>query len=469
MENRAILNQSYLDVFKRRWKLIALLGLLGCVVAFGYSFTESSSYSAETRVLLRPIVTNPFQPNIRPTDSVDLPSEREQVFSERVIALAEQHVPEGTRPFERSQMTVDPVGDSLVLRISYASDNEAEAEAWSNAMALGFLERRQERAAGLVDNLTANLNARIELLQNSSVAGAQDQIRELTRQVSDLEQILTDPGEVLRSPVVTREAGPLPTWMTQLAIVGVFLIIGAAFAVLRDRSDPRVMSLEELQMVAEPVLAHTDFLRKKGQILPGPPNQSQGLDYLHLRLIEGTGNIPRVMTVSPIDRDEIPEYVPEKLAYAIAETGKTVLLVSPYIEINETKRPSFVSVATQKSTASASKITVNVAEIVDDTSVTDKLVSLLPLPLPTWERVPSGQFMDLLEAVVADFDHTIIVTPALMHRFVTGLETIQSADAALLAAEIKNVTSDDVESAVELLHTLGAPYEGVIAIEERNR
>lgn len=445
------------------------MGLVGCLVAAGYATTESSSYSAETRVLLRPIVTNPFQPNIRPTDSVDLASEREQVFSERVIDLAQQHVPEGTVEFDRSQMTVDPVGDSLVLRISYTAGNPDEAEAWANAMALGFLERRQERAAGLVDNLTANLHARIALLENSNVAGAQDQIRELNKQISDLEQILTDPGEVLRSPVVTQEAGPLPMWMTQIAIVAVFLILGAALAVLRDRADPRIGTLEGIEVVASPVLAFTDFQREKGKILPGEPKTSHGLEYVHLRLIERLGNIPRVMTISPIQDDEIPEYIPERLAYALAESGKSVLVISPHIDVQPTKRPSFVSVATKKSTADASKIAVNVTEIVDDASVTDKLVSLLPLPIPTWERVPSGQFMDWLEAVVDDFDHAIIVTPALSHRLVTGLEAVQNADAALIVAELGRVKSNDLEDAQELLHTLGAHFEGIIAMKDRRR
>src|SRR5687768_3646691 len=86
--------RSYLDVARRRWKVLAGAFVVALIAALAAGPLSSPEYTATTAVRIRPITDNPFASDTAAVATVDVPTEVEVVRSAAVIEAAAEDVGE---------------------------------------------------------------------------------------------------------------------------------------------------------------------------------------------------------------------------------------------------------------------------------------------------------------------------------------------------------------------------------------
>lgn len=234
-----------------RRRALILLGALVLGVVFGaYAFTTApEKFSATSRVQVKPLSMDPLQPT---TDAevVDIITEQDLVRSDEVAGrvIEELGLDLDNRTLRR-RVAVSSKEDSLVLEITYESNDATEAEEGANAFADAYLEMRRADAERDKRETLEVTETRAEFTRTALLAaraeGDSSAIQELQSQLNDLNRTANaidaiDPSDTGR--VVQRAATPDPV-LSKMAlgksvgIVAVFLGLGLGVALLVDRSD----------------------------------------------------------------------------------------------------------------------------------------------------------------------------------------------------------------------------------------
>jgi len=118
--------REYLSVLRARKWTIILVTLLVVGSAVGFSYLQTPQFTAEARVLVEPLPTNPTTAAVTPVYPlpVNLETEREIVDSLPVAAIAQEALDyEGSPDDLLQNITVEGVLETEVLVISYTSAN----------------------------------------------------------------------------------------------------------------------------------------------------------------------------------------------------------------------------------------------------------------------------------------------------------------------------------------------------------
>src|SRR5690349_5917702 len=129
--------RSYLDVARRRWKVIAAAFVIGLVASIALGPLATPRYSATTTVRIRPITDDPFASETAAVATVDVPTEVEVVRSADVIEAAAEDVDAAADvdlDAILADVEVEQVGDALALRIRFTHDRPERAAEWANAL-----------------------------------------------------------------------------------------------------------------------------------------------------------------------------------------------------------------------------------------------------------------------------------------------------------------------------------------------
>jgi succinoglycan biosynthesis transport protein ExoP len=250
--------RSYLDVARRRWKVLAAAMVIGLVLGIVVGPLATPRYTATTTVRTRPITDDPFASGTAAIATVDVPTEVEVVRSADVVEAAAEAV-DAAADIDLDAILADidvqQVGDALALRITFTHDRPDRAAEWANALANAYLDQRRASAVGLIGGLVAAIDDQITAIGPNPSPGDLERIRQLQERRGALESLVTTPGDVLRPAVVPDEPSGPPEWVGQLGVLAVALLGGAAAAIVLDRVDRRVRSAAEVAAGAGPVLA----------------------------------------------------------------------------------------------------------------------------------------------------------------------------------------------------------------------
>lgn len=468
--------RGYVEVVRRRWPAVLLVIGLGVVGAALVGDVGGSEFAAETRVAVRPIVRDPFQANIRPSDSVDIDTELEQVVSTATVRAAGERLgrsdvdpPEVVRNLE-----VDVVGSSLVVRIQYTAARAAAARDWADAIAEAYLEQREARAVGMVSEMLRVVEAELasvegelaaladESSDDGGVAGEieqvlADRIRDLSAERAALLQVSTDPGEVIRPAVLPREGTGVPPWVTRVGVLGLAILGAIGLAVALDRSDRRLRSVDELATVAGPVLGVL--------AVPGSPaarrwdsDPADMASLARLRLGRTLGrDVRRLAVASPHDEPAV-DLVASHLAYDFAADGSPTLLVATFDGlVDQGDRPTLPQLA------------------FGEVSLDDALVApghdggpwRLLIGEGDWDEVPAVDLSSLLGSLSDRFDSWVFAVPPLLEPHALGLVVAARADASVLVVDGRSAAVGDITGAITALGEVGAHYGGTVVRESR--
>ncbi|MBT0770541.1 hypothetical protein KIH74_16475 [Kineosporia sp. J2-2] len=295
--------------WRRRFVIVLLCALAGGLLAAGYASLGSPSYTATAVVKLASLPDNPLTTSTAAVRAVNPATESQVVTSSSVAARAAELMKSDDSPAALSRrVTVTNPLDSQVLRIDYSAASARRAADGANAFAQAYLDFRSEAVQAQIDSLDKELGDQAAALvkqQEKAQKLAITSSDEVTRanaetQVASLTGVLEQVrGQRAQLAAASRQAGEQvgsaqpPTGASGItppvmvaAGLAAGLVGGLVLALLRDRTDQRVRSREQIESVfGLAVIADVPVrrgrstpesedavLRRLGAVIASPPN-----------------------------------------------------------------------------------------------------------------------------------------------------------------------------------------------------
>jgi len=365
--------RDYWSIVRRRWRLIAVMSVIGVLAGAAYSVERGPSYTATAQVVVQPVTQGPLNQSTQATSQVNMSTEQAIAQSGPVIqqAAATLKVPASTlesAATKRLSVTVpaSTLTTSNVLQIGWQASSKPAAQQGANAFASAYLSYRHHQLAGQIAVLQGTLQQQISSLRT--------QIAQLSGQLAGnvsatTHQVLSIRLNELTSQASTAEAqlAALPTYndsggsvipavlngksssFGRSALVGIGLILGLllglAIAFARDLSDDRVRDAAQLeQRLGAPVLAivpaaEAAAARRRGRAAPSstaiaiatePDSRAADTARILRATVEAVSSRHnlRVLMVVAADTSMSAGLVVAELGVALAESGRRVLLVA---------------------------------------------------------------------------------------------------------------------------------------------
>ncbi len=320
---------SYVDAIRRRWAIVAALVIFGALLGFVLLSSQQRVFVAESRVQVRPIVSQSSDPNLDVARQIDIESEVRVASSQRVaewaLALVDQGEGLNSETFNEAevraaaaevvasgqldregaqsqlaQLEVEVAGDSNILSFTASANDPERARAIAQSTAVAYLEFRASkvssdrvavrerlalREAKLIEELTelaeerseaqaaaaaANPDFLVEIPQNAAEIAKTQELTEIGSNYAALEVSTVDPGVVLTDAEVplSRQGLPASSGLILGSLLG--LVVGLSIAYILDRGDDRIRSANtEISALGAQVLGSAPVDRKKFG-LPAP-------------------------------------------------------------------------------------------------------------------------------------------------------------------------------------------------------
>jgi succinoglycan biosynthesis transport protein ExoP len=336
---------DYLQVLRRRWKLVAAITLLVLGAALAVSLTSTKKYDATAKLLLQtndriqtllnPNASNP--PSFDPER--DLNTNVELIKLETVADRVRQQLRLNRSTSELlSQVKTETEGTSDVVSITVRDSNPTLAARIANAFAEQYVAFRR-RSARTAFSDAAQL-ARSQLNALPPAARDSEQGRQLQARLRELEisaALQTGGVEIVRRasrPDSPSRPRPLLSAALGLALG---LLLGIAAAFVFEFLDRRLKDEEAVEAVFQlPVLATIPrFARRAAERDDRAQREAYGMLAANLRFSGLRGDSGTVMITSPTPA-EGKTSVTLGLARALATIGQRVIAIEA-----DLRRPAF--------------------------------------------------------------------------------------------------------------------------------
>jgi capsular exopolysaccharide synthesis family protein len=258
----------YFGVLRRRYPIIILVTLLAVGVAFARSATATRIYEASTLVL----ITDPGKQTVLNDGDgpeVDIPTEIQLIYSGPIQVAANRAL--GADAARVSSLSIVPVGDTYLIRITAQSASPRVAQRAANAYAEAYVNGRQQQATESADrqililrNKLTELNTQLaaidgQIQATGALPGSDlalqrtdllNQIATTNQRVSDLQ--LQSELRVIGGALVVQEAGlpqdPVePTPMRDILLgFAVGLVLGLGLAFLAEFLDDKIKTAADI-------------------------------------------------------------------------------------------------------------------------------------------------------------------------------------------------------------------------------
>ncbi len=348
---------DYAAIIKRRWRVVLATALVFMVLGGLYTFKKGVTYTSNSSIVIRPILSDPFVDNR--IEDVGADTQAKVLDSTVVATTVAKRLKLDKDPKDLvNRLTVDnPVG-TLILNISFAASTPERAQAGAQAFAQAYLDYRrtnaEETQKRTIAELTAQQSAINRNLADASAAiannppgsdaatNAEARRSALISQLSDLEtqaaatsSIDTQPGEIIRPADLPAPASKMKVIVTILATGILGTLVGLGLALLRDRTDRGIRSRHDLiEVVGREPLA--EIPRPRNTTAGGLPalvdpagDEASSYRGLRVRLWPRRGTGPRRLLIAGVAPGPAPDAVGANLAVTIASSGWSTLLAWP--------------------------------------------------------------------------------------------------------------------------------------------
>ena len=475
--------RSYIGLVRRRKWWIAAAALLGLAASLGLSLTQAKQYSATAQILVQPAGSTAFgvaPAAVTPTDvQTDLQLVTSAPVQRKVSAIL------GGNP----SISATEVAQTNVIAITAISSSPPRAALIANTYAQAFVKNQQGAA------ITASAGAEIAL--KAQIKGLGTQIKNLSRNGSTAEQTaLQNQQAVLREQLAqmqvsgaagntggvevvapaqapTSPSSPKPV---QDALLGLAagLILGLAFAFLRDSLDDALSSKEAAeQLSGVPVLAMVPMVaawKKRDQPLVvsvshplSPAAESYRSLRTSLQFVRQERPLRTLVVTSPAAAEGKTSTV-ANLGAVFAQAGERVVLVS--CDLRRPRLAQFFGLDEQIGLTTVLLGEQSLADVVQPVSGHDTLWLLGAgrVPANPAELLNGPAARELFAALRAEFDLVLIDSPPVLP--VTDAMVLSNyANGTLLVVAAGQTRQAELERAAEKFAQAKAPLVGIVLNE----
>jgi succinoglycan biosynthesis transport protein ExoP len=466
-----------LDSLRRHAVLIVIVALLvGGLAALGLS-QRDPEYRATAQVLFAPpgielAIIGADTPQSNNTDR-QAATNVAIVEAGAIARVAARRLGDVSTRALRSSMTIDSASDSDVVDVTASAKSTAEAQRRADTYAATVVDQRralQARRARLVRRgVQQELDALSRRLRRS---GEGARLREQIFELDTLERHGTGSPSVVQRAADATERVDNPRQLTALALL-FGLLLGAALALLRDRSDRRVRDVEDLAGALDvPVLAsvgRSAAIRRGASFDDLPERDREVFRFLHGKLRFGDASQPRAVLVTSARDGEGKTAVAAYLAAAAAAAGDRALLVEA-----DVRRPDVAQRLGLESKVGLAQVLAG-AVALDDALAPVAVgqgahaLDVLPAGTASADAAPvlqSEAMRDLLERVRSEYDLTVIDS-APLGLVADALPLVGRVDGVLLATFVGRSDAAEVRRLRWQVAEMGGRVLGVVVSNGR--
>jgi len=386
-------------VAHRKWLVLAVVVLVTGLAA-GYSYSRSEVFSTTAQALVRPILTQPDDPD--PLKSLSMPTEALLVESTPVaqIAKAMMDTSAGIADLTKRVSVATPE-NTQILQITFTDSSAEGARAGAQAFAQAYLDFKADYARDTIavdaravqdlieveDELILDLDAKIATFTTDSpewqIAKSDRRSAEARRQgrLAQLAAITTsstNPGEVVqRAEVPTFPISPKHQVDLALgALLG--LAAGVALASVREQLQDRIQSptafrkvlkAPTLGLIPESPMLRGDLPRLVTIDAPRSP-AAEAYRTLRTNLLAACkGSKVRTVLVTGARQGEGKTTTAVNLAVALAQVGRSVVLIGA--DLRYPRVHSVLGIGNERGLGQVLLGSVSLDDALVDTSVAD--------------------------------------------------------------------------------------------------
>jgi succinoglycan biosynthesis transport protein ExoP len=349
-------------VLGRRWRVLALLLVLGVVGSLLYTHEKAVRYVSHAQVQVLAVTSNEFTsaaPSI--ANTVSMPTEQKIATSVSLANTAAASLGTGiTGPQALAHLTVTVPASTEILDFAYRASTPKAAQAGASAFEHAYLASRKATTLSLIApqrkaltsaqaqlqksldslerKLAAATNPSLSSRLTSQIGTVQAQINTNSAAITDLDTVNTA-GATVPEPATlpTKPAGAAHRIVLTAGIVG-GLVLGLIAAFIIDATDDHLHGPHDLaDLTGAPVLARIPLLhsakpwRRPDLAAEGPshPNVAEAYRLLANRLVVLSTDdaISSILIASPA-QGEGRSSVAANLAASFVDLGCRVWLVS---------------------------------------------------------------------------------------------------------------------------------------------
>jgi capsular polysaccharide biosynthesis protein len=194
--------------------------------------------------------------------AVSAESEVQFVLSDPVVALVREQLgtSQSTQQL-RSSTRVQAIPDARAISVTFTAGSPERARDGANAFADAYLAARATTLGELLDRSReaieaqyAEVAAQLESSPAARPGAPQAQLSSYAEQLGRLASVVVDPGVVISRAPLSDESSGLPDFVYPLVGGGVGLLLGGAVAVLRERVNAPIRSVDDLRRLGVPTL-----------------------------------------------------------------------------------------------------------------------------------------------------------------------------------------------------------------------
>jgi capsular polysaccharide biosynthesis protein len=340
----------YVRILRRRWWLVALVAMVGAVLAAAYVVVEPKSYTATSLVNVNVISSTPFSQARSESGLIDAQTEIQLAESSQVTSAAAKTLGGHQSPSQIAHATtVTMVPSSTAVKITYQAATAARAVQGADALAAAYLNYRGQLASTRINTIVRQLQKQQDSLErrfvavNRAIATARPGSTQSVQAQSDRDalnvQLSTVLSQINQYSGVDTSGGTVVTDAADHAVTvspssrtvvlsgaGAGLVLGIVLTYLVASARRRLYDATDISAAGGG--ATVVSLRSRQATVPALGEDRERIRSLRERLLVA---LPpgSVLAVADITGAEDSSDVGVNLALAYAETGRRVQLVLP--------------------------------------------------------------------------------------------------------------------------------------------
>jgi Mrp family chromosome partitioning ATPase/capsular polysaccharide biosynthesis protein len=371
-EPRSLDLREYWLIVRRRWRLVAVITVIGAMAGAGYAYGAGPTYAATAQVVVTPVTQGPLNSAGQVSTQVNMSTEQAVAQSPPVVqqAAAGLHVrPAKLEAAAGKRLTVTVPASTLttsnVLQITWKAASPQAAQTGADAFASSYLSFRHHELANQIASYRSSLNTQVASLQSQiamlttelGTASGSSRHQALTIRLSELTSQATTADDQLATLATYNDAGgqfigaarpgkPSGLGHSALLILGALigLMAGLALAFTREVFDDRIRDTAQLESkLGAPTLAVLSTAESRAENGDGARGQApaiasaatpdsraaEGFRALRATLVAtASRNELRTLLLVAADPSISSGRIAAELGVALAESGRRVLLVA---------------------------------------------------------------------------------------------------------------------------------------------